>query len=75
MYLPNLEYELMLIGLIKNSYNFKLYLDSENDKSIQFNVINRRTYFVIGSIDNILKNESTNKNDLMSSSRSTIKNK
>ena len=28
------------------------------------------TYFVIGSIDNILKNESKNKNDLSSSSRS-----
>jgi hypothetical protein len=31
--------------------------------------------FFIGANDNILKNESTNKNDLMSSSRSTIKNK
>ena len=61
----------MLIGLIKNSYNFKLNLDSENDKSRKFKVTNRRTYFVIDSKDNLLKNEITNKNDLSSSSKST----
>ena len=65
----------MNVNRINKKFFFKLYLESENDKSIKFNVINRRTYFVIGSIDNILKNESTNKNDLRSSSRRTIKNK
>ena len=68
--LPNLEYGLMFIGLLKNSYNFKLNLDSENDKSENSMLQIEGHNFFIGSTDNILKNESTNKNDLSSSSRS-----
>jgi len=68
--LPNLEYGLMFIGLIKNSYNFKLNLESENDKSESSMLQIEGHNFFIGANDNILKNESTNKNDLSSSSRS-----
>ena len=60
----------MFIGLLKNSYNFKLNLDSENDKSENSMLQIEGHNFFIGSTDNILKNESTNKNDLSSSSRS-----
>ena len=67
--LPNLEYGLMFIGLIKNSYNFKLNLDSDDKIENSMFQIEGHNFF-ISSTDNILKNESTNKNDLSSSSRS-----